>query len=193
MALIPTSFNDHQYSKFQRSLVNWLSKRRRPILKSKVIIIGPWRIYSGHHLVNKHSTSFYESNKEVLSKICRISIWYQLTKITGILLTGISFEFISLIRLFLSSLLSIIINWYIPEVVASFGYITTFSELPIQKSLRSANVRSVKPIKAFKLSLNIHLQFRAPQHSLKRSYWKIFLNNLGINWKISFTHHSQRR
>ena len=86
---------------------------------------------------------------------------YGLTKITGILLTGVSFEFISLV-LFIYLAYSLSHQQLgIPEVVASFGYINAFSE-PIQEILYDLQMlESVKPvIKSFQNIVGRPVQFK---------------------------------
>ena len=62
----------------------------------------------GHHLVNKLTMShFLNQQKSSLKNLQDKYFKYGLTKITGILLTGVSFEFISLVSVYLFSLLSI--------------------------------------------------------------------------------------
>jgi len=85
----------------------------------------------GHHLVNKLTMShFLNQQKRSLKNLQDKYFKYGLTKITGILLTGVSFEFISLV-LFIYLAYSLSHQQLgIPEVVASFGYINAFSVHP---------------------------------------------------------------
>ena len=101
----------------------------------------------GHHLVNKLTMShFLNQQKSSLKNLQDKYFKYGLTKITGILLTGVSFEFISLV-LFIYLAYSLSHQQLgIPEVVASFGYINAFSE-PIQEILYDLQMlESVKPV-----------------------------------------------
>lgn len=146
-------------------------------------------LFRGHHLVNKLTLPhFIEQQRSSLKNLQDKYLGYGLTKITGILLTGISFEFISLI---LFSYLAYSLYHHqigIPEVVASFGYITAFSE-PIQEILYDLQMlESVKPvIKSFQTIVKHPSSIQAPQHSFETITLKNLSKQLGESTlKISF-------
>lgn len=146
-------------------------------------------LFRGHHLVNKLTLPhFIEQQRSSLKNLQDKYLGYGLTKITGILLTGISFEFISLI---LFSYLAYSLYHQqigIPEVVASFGYITAFSE-PIQEILYDLQMlESVKPvIKSFQTIVKHPSSIQAPQLSFETITLKNLSKQLGESTlKISF-------
>lgn len=104
-------------------------------------------LFRGHHLVNTVTMPrFLEQQKHALKELQKKYLHYGLTKITGLLLTGASFEFISIV-LFIYLAHSLYHHQIgIPEVAASLGYITAFSE-PIQEILYDLQMlESVKPV-----------------------------------------------
>lgn len=135
----------------------------------------------GHHLVNKLTMShFLNQQKSSLKNLQDKYFKYGLTKITGILLTGVSFEFISLV-LFIYLAYSLSHQQLgIPEVVASFGYINAFSE-PIQEILYDLQMlESVKPvIKSFQNIVGRPVSVQAPQHSFDTITLKNISKQLG--------------
>ena len=146
-------------------------------------------LFRGHHLVNKLTLPhFIEQQRSSLKNLQDKYLGYGLTKITGILLTGISFEFISLI---LFSYLAYSLYHQqigIPEVVASFGYITAFSE-PIQEILYDLQMlESVKPvIKSFQTIVKHPSSIQSPQPSFETITLKNLSKQLGESTlKISF-------
>ncbi|WP_462129189.1 ATP-binding cassette domain-containing protein, partial [Streptococcus parasanguinis] len=146
-------------------------------------------LFRGHHLVNKLTLPhFIEQQRSSLKNLQDKYLGYGLTKITGILLTGISFEFISLI---LFSYLAYSLYHQqigIPEVVASFGYITAFSE-PIQEILYDLQMlESVKPvIKSFQTIVKHPSSIQSPHPSFETITLKNLSKQLGESTlKISF-------
>ena len=95
-------------------------------------------------------------------------------------MTGVSFEFISLV-LFIYLAYSLSHQQLgIPEVVASFGYINAFSE-PIQEILYDLQMlESVKPvIKSFQNIVGRPVSVQAPQHSFDTITLKNISKQLG--------------
>ena len=145
-------------------------------------------LFRGHHLVNKLTLPhFIEQQRSSLKNLQDKYLGYGLTKITGILLTGISFEFISLI-LFSYLAYSLYHHQIGIPVVASFGYITAFSE-PIQEILYDLQMlESVKPvIKSFQTIVKHPSSIQAPQLSFETIKLKNLSKQLGESTlKISF-------
>lgn len=126
-------------------------------------------LLKGHHLVNQVTLSgFQDQQRNALNTLQDKYLGYGLTKIMGILLTGLSFEFISIV-LFAYLAYSLATQQLgIPEVVASFGYITAFSE-PIQEILYDLQMlESVKPVvQSFQAIVSRPSAVQAPQMSFE--------------------------
>lgn len=126
-------------------------------------------LLKGHHLVNQVTLSgFQDQQRNALNTLQDKYLGYGLTKIMGILLTGLSFEFISIV-LFAYLAYSLATQQLgIPEVVASFGYITAFSE-PIQEILYDLQMlESVKPVvQSFQAIVSRPSAVQAPQISFE--------------------------
>lgn len=133
-------------------------------------------LLKGHHLVNQVTLSgFQDQQGTALNTLQDKYLGYGLTKIMGILLTGLSFEFISIV-LFAYLAYSLVTKQLgIAEVVASFGYITAFSE-PIQEILYDLQMlESVKPVvKSFQAIVSRPSAVQAPQMSFET----LMLNNI---------------
>ena len=138
-------------------------------------------LFRGHHLVNKLTLPhFIEQQRSSLKDLQDKYLSYGLTKIKGILLTGVSFEFISAV-LFTYLAYSLYHQQIgIPEVVASFGYINAFSE-PIQEILYDLQMlESVKPVvKSFRLMIERPSSLQDPQHSFGTLTLKQISKQLG--------------
>ena len=126
-------------------------------------------LLKGHHLVNQVTLSGFQDQQGTALKTLQDKyLGYGLTKIMGILLTGLSFEFISIV-LFAYLAYSLVTQQLgIPEVVASFGYITAFSE-PIQEILYDLQMlESVKPVvQSFQAIVSRPSTVQAPQMSFE--------------------------
>lgn len=126
-------------------------------------------LLKGHHLVNQVTLSGFQDQQGTALKTLQDKyLGYGLTKIMGILLTGLSFEFISIV-LFAYLAYSLVTQQLgIPEVVASFGYITAFSE-PIQEILYDLQMlESVKPVvQSFQAIVSRPSAVQAPQMSFE--------------------------
>ena len=121
-------------------------------------------LFRGHHLVNKLSLPhFIDQQRSSLKNLQDKYLGYGLTKIIGILLTGISFEFISLI------------------LFSYLAYsITAFSE-PIQEILYDLQMlESVKAvIKSFQSIVKHPSSIQAPQLSFETITLKNLSKQLG--------------
>lgn len=138
-------------------------------------------LLKGHHLVNQITLpGFQKQQRNALNTLQDKYLGYGLTKIMGILLTGLSFEFISIV-LFAYLAYSLATNQLgIPEVVASFGYITAFSE-PIQEILYDLQMlESVKPVvQSFQMIVSRPSAVQAPQMSFGTLTLKHITKQLG--------------
>ena len=137
----------------------------------------------GHHLVNQVTLSgFQDQQRNALNTLQDKYLGYGLTKIMGILLTGLSFEFISIV-LFAYLAYSLVTQQLgIPEVVASFGYITAFSE-PIQEILYDLQMlESVKPVvQSFQAIVSRPSAVQAPQMSFETLMLNHITKRLGLS------------
>ncbi|RSJ20505.1 Thiamine import ATP-binding protein ThiQ [Streptococcus intermedius] len=138
-------------------------------------------LLKGHHLVNQITLSgFQDQQRNALNTLQDKYLGYGLTKIMGILLTGLSFEFISIV-LFAYLAYSLATQQLgIPEVVASFGYITAFSE-PIQEILYDLQMlESVKPVvQSFQAIVSRPSAVQAPQMSFETLMLNHIIKRLG--------------
>lgn len=140
-------------------------------------------LLKGHHLVNQVTLSgFQDQQRNALNTLQDKYLGYGLTKIMGILLTGLSFEFISIV-LFTYLAYSLVSQQLgIPEVVASFGYITAFSE-PIQEILYDLQMlESVKPVvQSFQAIVSRPSAVQAPQMSFETLMLNHITKRLGLS------------
>lgn len=140
-------------------------------------------LLKGHHLVNQVTLSGFQDQQGTALKTLQDKyLGYGLTKIMGILLTGLSFEFISIV-LFAYLAYSLVTQQLgIPEVVASFGYITAFSE-PIQEILYDLQMlESVKPVvQSFQAIVSRPSAVQAPQMSFETLMLNHITKRLGLS------------
>ena len=151
-------------------------------------------LLKGHHLVNQITLpGFQKQQRNALNTLQDKYLGYGLTKIMGILLTGLSFEFISIV-LFAYLAYSLATNQLgIPEVVASFGYITAFSE-PIQEILYDLQMlESVKPVvQSFQVIVSCPSAVQAPQMSFGTLTLKHITKQLG-EYSLTIPHAEIRK